>query len=147
MEYFYFVYHCIHCMHCSLLIEEFLEVLNPTFQKEVTKFTVQYPGISVTNWTFSGIFTKAYEQSCHADIVKDSFKVSGIWPINHLSVDHNLFNPGKIYTQTANMETPTDQSNPNFSRNDPSKEHESFDNDFEIVSSLITENKTQNHQT
>ena len=38
------------------------------------------------------------------------------------------------FTQTANIETPTDQSHPNFSRNDPNKEHESFDNDFEIVS-------------
>ena len=60
--------------------------------------------------------------------------MSGIWPINRLSVDHNLFNPGKIYTETENIETPTDQSHPNFSRNDPNKEHESFDNDFEIVS-------------
>ena len=97
------------------------------FSKEVTKFTVQYPGVSVTKQTFSGIFRKAYEQSCRADIVKGSFRVSGIWPINLLSVDHNLFNPGKT-------ETPTDQSNPNFSWNDPNKEHESFDNDFEIVS-------------
>ena len=104
------------------------------FSKEVTKFMVQYPGVSVTNGTFSGIFRKAYEQSCHADIVKGSFRVSGIWLINRLSVDHNLFNHGKIYTETANIETLTDQSNPNFSRNDPNKRHESFDNDFETLS-------------
>ena len=60
--------------------------------------------------------------------------MSGIWPINRLNVNHKLFNPGKIYTETANIETPTDQSNPNSSRNDPNKKHESFDNDFEIVS-------------
>ena len=95
---------------------------------------MQYPGVSVTNRTFSGIFTKAYEQSCHADMVKGSFRVSGIWLINRLSVDHNLFNHGKIYTETANFETLTDQSNPNFRRNDPNKGHESFDNDFETLS-------------
>ena len=104
------------------------------FSKAVIKFTVQYPGVSVTKRTFSGIFTKAYEQSCRADIVKGSFRVSGIWPINRLSVDHNLFNPGKTYTETANIETPPDQSNANFSRNDPNKEHGSLDNDFAIVS-------------
>ena len=60
--------------------------------------------------------------------------MSGTWLINHLNIDHNLFNPGEIYTETANIETPTDQSNPNFSRNGPNKEHECFDNDFEIVS-------------
>ena len=60
--------------------------------------------------------------------------MAGIWLINRLSVAHDLFNPGKIYTETANIETPTDQSHPNFSRNDPNKEHENFDNDFEIVS-------------
>ena len=32
------------------------------FSKEVTKFTMQYPGVSVTKQTFSGIFRKAYEQ-------------------------------------------------------------------------------------
>ena len=104
------------------------------FSKEVTKFTVQYLGVYVTKQTFSGIFTKAYEESCRADIVKGSFRVSGIWPINLLSVYHNLFNPSKIYTENVNIETPTDQSNPNFSRNDPNKEHECFDNDFEILS-------------
>ena len=76
----------------------------------MTKFTVQYPGVSVTKRTFSGIFTKAYEQSCCADIVKGSFQVSGIWLINRLNIDHNLFNPGKIYTETANIETPTVKS-------------------------------------
>ena len=133
MEYFYFVYHCIHRMHCSQ-VEDFLEVLNPTFQRNWLKFTVQYPGVSVTNRTFSWTFTKAYQQSCCADVIKGSFRVSGVWLIYHLSVNHNLFNPGKTYTETANIDTPTDQSNPNFSRNYSNKEHESFDNNFEIVS-------------
>ena len=33
-----------------------------TFSKEVAKFVMQYPGVSVTKQTFSAIFRKAYEQ-------------------------------------------------------------------------------------
>ena len=89
----------LHSLHALQPADRgFFASFKSNFSKEVTKFTVQYPGVSVTKQTFSGIFTKAYEQSCHADIVKSSFRVSGIWPINCLSVDHNLFNPGKIYT-------------------------------------------------
>ena len=118
-----------------------------SFSKEVTKFTVQYPGVSATKRTFSWTFTKAYQQSCCADVIKGSFRVSGVWLIYHLSVNHNLFNPGKIYTEAANIETRTDQSNPNFSRNYPNKEHESFDNDFEIVSKHNNFSTSQQHFT
>ena len=30
--------------------------------------------------------------------------MSGIWLLNRLNADHKLFNPGKIYTETANIE-------------------------------------------
>ena len=82
-------------VHCSLRTEDFLEHLSP-ISKEVAKFSVQYPGVSVTKWTFSGIFTKVFEQTCCADIIKGSFRVSGIWPINRFNIDHNLFNPSEM---------------------------------------------------
>ena len=52
----------------------------------MTEFMVEFPRVSVTKQTFSGIFMKGYEQSCCADIVKGSLRVSGIWSINHLSL-------------------------------------------------------------
>ena len=41
----------------------FFGTFKSNFTKEVAKFSVQYPGVSVTKWTFSGIFTKAFEQA------------------------------------------------------------------------------------
>ena len=77
----------------------FFGTFKSNFSKEVAKFSVQHPGVSVTKRTFSGIFTKAFEQTCRADIIKGSFRVSGMWPINRFNIDHNLFNPGEIYTE------------------------------------------------
>ena len=79
----------------------FFGTFKSNFSKEVAKFSVQHPGVSVTKRTFSGIFTKAFEQTCRADIIKGSFRVSGMWPINRFNIDHNLFNPGEIYTEAT----------------------------------------------
>ena len=46
------------------------------FLKKVSKFMVQYREVFVTKQTFCRIFTKAYGQSCHDDIVKGFFRVS-----------------------------------------------------------------------
>ena len=48
------------------------------FAKEVASFSVQYPGVSITKRTFPLIFIKAFEKTCRADVVKGSFRVSGI---------------------------------------------------------------------
>ena len=60
----------------------FFRKCKSNFSKEVAKFSVQYPGVSVTKRRFSGIFTKAFKQTCRPDIIKRLFRVSGIWPIN-----------------------------------------------------------------
>ena len=67
------------------------------FAKEVASFSVQYPGVSITKRAFPSIFTKAFEKTCHPDVVKGSFRVSGIWPICRENVDYSLFNPSRIY--------------------------------------------------
>ena len=71
------------------------------FSKEVAKFTVEYPGVSITKRQFPVIFTKAYELSCKMDTVMSSFRTTGIWPTNRLSVDHNLFNPAQAYHEPS----------------------------------------------
>ena len=91
------------------------------FSKEVGKFTVQHPGVSITKRTFPTIFTRSYEISCSAEVVKSSFRTTGIWPVNRLKVDHNLFNPSKIYTEAA--------ENVDFTKTQPevSNEHSGVD--------------------
>ena len=84
-----------------------------SFQKDVAKFTVEYPGASVTKRTFPTIFMKAFDATCRADIVKSSFRVTGIWPTNRFNVDHGLFNPSKIYTDAdANLNFPESPAEP-----------------------------------
>ena len=75
----------------------FFGAFKHNFSKELTKLTVQYPGISITRRQFPFIFTKAYELSCKMETVKSSFRATGIWPTNRMSVDHDLFNPSKAY--------------------------------------------------
>lgn len=77
----------------------FFRTFTSNFMKKVAKFSVQYLGVSFKKRTFSRIFTKAFEQTCRADLIKGSFRVSGIWPINQVNLDHNLFTSGKIYTE------------------------------------------------
>ena len=65
---------------------------------------MQYPGVSITKRTFSSIFTKTFEKTCRPDVVKGSFRVSGIWPICRENVDQSLFNPfnpSRIYNDAT----------------------------------------------
>ena len=75
----------------------FFGAFKHNFSKELAKFTVQYPGVSITKRQFPFIFTRAYELSCKMETVKSSFRATGIWPTDRMNVDHNLFNPSKAY--------------------------------------------------
>ena len=75
----------------------FFGAFKHNFWKEPAKFTVQYPGVSITKRQFPFIFTKAYEISCKMETVKSSFWATGIWRTNRTNVYHNLFNPSKAY--------------------------------------------------
>ena len=57
--------------------------------------------MAITKRTFPTIFTKSYEISCSVEVVKSSFRTTGIWPVNRLKVYHNLFNPSKNVDFTA----------------------------------------------
>jgi hypothetical protein len=67
------------------------------FARQVAKFQVKYPDQQVTKRPFSRIFTDIFEVSCSVETVKNSFRATGIWLINRLSVDHALFDPARIY--------------------------------------------------
>ena len=76
-------------------------VFKSNFSKEVAKFTVQYPSVSITKRTFPSIFKNAYEISCSVETIKSSFRATGTWPVNRFKVDHDLFNPSEIYTDAT----------------------------------------------
>ena len=95
---FCFGYHLILHMHCSLRIEDFSEHLSPILWKS-SKIFYSVSRCFFQKRTFSRIFTKAFEQTCHADLIKGSIRVSGIWPIKQVNLDHNLFTSGKIYIE------------------------------------------------
>ena len=76
-------------------------VFKSNFSKEVAKFTVQYPSVSITKRTFPRIFKNAYEISCSVETIKSSFRATGTWPVNRFKVDHDLFNPSEIYTDAT----------------------------------------------
>ena len=76
-------------------------VFKSNFSKEVAKFTVQYPSVSITKRTFPSFLKNAYEISCSVETIKSSFRATGTWPVNRFKVDHDLFNPSEIYTDAT----------------------------------------------
>ena len=70
------------------------------FAKEVASSSVQYSGVSITKRILPSVFTKAFEKTWRPDVVKESFRVSGIWPMCRENVDHSLFNPSRIYNDS-----------------------------------------------
>ena len=75
----------------------FFGAFKHNFSKELAKFTVQYPGVSIAKRQFPFIFTRAYEISCKMETVKSLFRATGICSTNRMNVDHNLINPSKTY--------------------------------------------------
>ena len=93
-----------------------------TFKKGVGNFTLEYPGISITKWTFPTIFTRSFEKSCRNDVIKSSFRCTGIWPVNRLAVDHQLFNPAKLYKANQTEQNTIESIDFNVSDNDNQKQ-------------------------
>ena len=77
----------------------YFSAFKSNLSKEVAKFTVEHAGVSITKRIFPTVFTRAYEISSRVDVVKSSFGVTGIWPVNRIKVDHDLFNPSNVYTE------------------------------------------------
>ena len=91
-----------HSLHAVQTADRgFFGFFKSNFTKEVASFSVQYPGVLIMKRTFSSIFTKAFEKTCHPDTVKGSFRVSGIWQICRENVDQSLLNPPRIYDASA----------------------------------------------
>ena len=83
--------------HAVQPADSFLDRSNQTLVKKLyISFSVQYPQLSITKRTFPLIFTTAFDKTCCPDVVKWSFRVSGIWLICRENVDHSLFNPSRI---------------------------------------------------
>ena len=77
----------------------YFSAFKSNFSKDIAKFTVEHAGVSITKRIFPTVFTSAYEISSRVDVVKSSFWVTGIWPVNRVKVDHDLFNPSYVYTE------------------------------------------------
>ncbi|XP_057310501.1 uncharacterized protein LOC130648465 [Hydractinia symbiolongicarpus] len=61
-----------------------------------------YHALQPTDRGFFSVFKhnlskQAFDQSCRNDVVKSSFRATGIWPVNRLNVDHDLFRHANVY--------------------------------------------------
>ena len=89
-----------HTSHALQLTDRgYFGVFKSNFSKAVAQFAVENPGVTIMKRQFPLIFTKTYDQSCRADVVKLSFRTTGIWPTNHAAVDHGLFKPAESYVE------------------------------------------------
>ena len=90
----------------------FFGAFKSNFSKEVARFTVEHPGVSITKRIFPTVFTRSYDVSCRADVVKSSFKSTGIYPLNRMNVDHGLFTTAMIYRDAPEeVDFSTDNAN------------------------------------
>ena len=107
----------------------FFNVFKEEWKQACTRFTFANPGIVVTKRTFSRVFVEAFDRSARPDVVKASFKCSGIWPVNRYAIEMSAFAPAKTFEKiqpasaTASMEEPT-TSNEGPSTSTPKKPDE-----------------------
>ncbi len=75
----------------------FFGVLKSQWKNCCSKFVFQHPGVTVTKRTFAPVFMEAYDKTARPEVVKSSFKSSGIWPVNRHAIDTSHFAPSKVF--------------------------------------------------
>lgn len=75
----------------------YFHVFKSEWKNSCSRFTVNHPGIVVTKRTFSRVFMEAYDKASRHDVIKGSFKASGIWPVNRNAIERSVFAPAKLF--------------------------------------------------
>eukprot|EP00112_Aurelia_sp_Birch-Aquarium-sp1_P022928 Seg664.1 transcript_id=Seg664.1/GoldUCD/mRNA.D3Y31 product="Jerky protein-like-like" protein_id=Seg664.1/GoldUCD/D3Y31 len=86
----------------------FFNVFKGEWRKTCSKFSFENPGVVVSKRTFSRVFVEAFDRTARPDIVKSSFRCSGIWPVNRYAIDPSAFAPAKTFQE---QKTPAESNN------------------------------------
>ena len=75
----------------------FFNVCKNEWEKSCSRFSFENPGVVVNKRTFAQVFMEAFDKTARPDVVKSSFRCSGIWPVNRNAVDRSAFAPAKVF--------------------------------------------------
>ena len=107
----------------------FFNVFKGEWRKACSRFSFENPGVVVNKRTFSRVFVEAFDRTARQDIVKSSFRCSGVWPVNRYAIDRSAFAPAKTFQQQQ-MSRPTNQNestDPAPSTSTPKKDQQNDD--------------------
>ncbi len=79
----------------------YFSVFKGNWKKECTKFSFENPGLVVTKRTFSHVFVQALDKTARPDVIKASFKCSGIWPVNRHAIPSSSIAPSKVFSTST----------------------------------------------
>ncbi len=87
----------------------FFNVFKGKWKNACTRFMFQNPGVVVTKRSFSRLFVEAFDQTARPDVIKSSFRCSGIWPVNRHAIDPAMFAPSKTFEKpdAPTLDAPT----------------------------------------
>ena len=77
--------------------KEYFEIFKNEWKKASSKFSLDNPGSLVNERTFSRVFMKAFDRTARPEVIKSSFRCSGIWPVNRFAIDASSFAPTKVF--------------------------------------------------
>ena len=87
--------HCTHCIQpCD--VGPF-KPLKSNWDKAVEEWEVVHLGEMLNKYQFAGVFRKAWEATLKVSTLVNSFKTSGLYPLNRAAIKDDLLAPAAVY--------------------------------------------------
>lgn len=89
--------HCTHCIQpCDVGL---FRPLKSNWDKAVEEWEVVHLGEMLNKYQFAGVFRKAWEATLKVSTLVNSFKASGLCPLNRAAIKDDLLAPAAVYRQ------------------------------------------------
>ncbi|XP_044183850.1 uncharacterized protein LOC122964359 [Acropora millepora] len=84
--------------------------MKQSWYKNVRRYSQQNPNTDITKKNFSSIFKKTWEDAMRPSILVDSFRKSGVYPINRQQISYDHVRPSIVYAGTSTNLSPGEPS-------------------------------------
>ena len=81
----------------------FFKPLKVSWAKACETFCLEHPGSSVSKYVFSSVFRKAWEASVNVSTIVNSFRSSGLCPLNYDAIDPSKLGPSLPYSASKQV--------------------------------------------
>ena len=87
--------HCTHCLQpCDV---GFFKPLKSNWDKAVEEWEVEHLGEVLSKYEFAGVFRHAWEATVKVSTLVNSFKATGLCPLNRSAIPDDVLGPATVY--------------------------------------------------